>query len=180
MTTIKLNELKKELKGLNEKELTQIIVELYKVNKDAQELLSIKFIGDEAVEALFLKSKKQIKDEFFPGDEDEKLRLKEAKKSISNFKKMTNDLIRTVDLMLYYVEIGTEFTNTYGDIDESFYGSMVSMFEKVVNECLKNEELYAKFKDRMDTVVEDSDGIGWGYHDVLDELYFSMVGVMEE
>jgi len=179
VTTIKLNELKKELKGLNEKELTQLIVELYKMNTDAEQLLSIKFLGDEASEALFLKSKKQISDEFFPDRGDGKLRLKEAKKSISNFKKMTNDLNRTVDLMLYYVEIGTEFTNTYGDIDERFYTSMESMFEKVVNECIKNEDLYVLFKDRMYTVVEDTDGIGWGYHDTLSYLYFSMVDAKE-
>lgn len=152
-------------------------MELHKVNKDVQQVLSKKFIGDEAVEAFFLKSQKQIADEFFPDRGFGKLRLKEAQNSITNFKKMTNDLNRTVDLMLYYVEIGTEFTNTYGDIDERFYNSMLSMYENVVNECKKDESLYTIFKERMYNVVEDSGRIGWGYYDTLNDLYFSMIDV---
>jgi len=32
--------------------------------------------------------------------------------------------------MLHYVETGTEFTNTYGDIDEPFYNSLISMLNQ--------------------------------------------------
>jgi len=53
MTTIKINELKKELKNLDNKELTQLIVELYKLNKETKQLLSNKFLGQEAVEAQY-------------------------------------------------------------------------------------------------------------------------------
>ncbi len=53
MTTIKINELKKELKNLYNKELTQLIVELYKLNKETKQLLSNKFLGQEAVEAQY-------------------------------------------------------------------------------------------------------------------------------
>ena len=34
--------------------------------------------------------------------------------------------------MLYYVEMGVQFTNAYGDIDEAFYNSMESMYERAV------------------------------------------------
>jgi hypothetical protein len=108
-----------------------LIVELFKANKEVQPILSSKFIGDEAVEFLYLQARKKIENEFFPDRGNGKLRLAEAKKAISTFKKITNDEKRTVDLMLYYVEQGVDLTNTYGDISESFYGSLVKMFEQV-------------------------------------------------
>ena len=59
MTLLKVTELKKELKELNEKELIQIIAELYKMNKDVQHYLSNKFGGEAAVEELYEKTKKK-------------------------------------------------------------------------------------------------------------------------
>ena len=174
MTLLKVTELKKELKELNEKELIQIIAELYKMNKDVQHYLSNKFGGEAAIEDLYEKTKKKIKDEFFPDRGFGKMRLGEAKKAITNFKKLSSDTVRTIDLMLYYVELGTEFTNTNGDIDERFYDSMNSTYDKVIEECNKNEEYYKIFKDRLYGVIKDSSGLGWGYHDALCDSYYAL------
>src|SRR5690625_7650460 len=88
------------------------------------------------------------------------MRLAKAKKAISDFKKLTDDSGKVLDLMLFYVENGTEFTLTYGDIDERFYGSMESMYEKVVVACEKDEKLFNKFKDQLYTIVLETSGIG--------------------
>ena len=50
-----------------------------------------------------------------------KLRLKDARKVISDFKKLEPDPESLADVMLYYVECGVRFTNDFGDIDEPFY-----------------------------------------------------------
>jgi hypothetical protein len=42
MTLLKLNELKKELKEFDQKEMIQLISELYKLNNDVQQYLSNK------------------------------------------------------------------------------------------------------------------------------------------
>lgn len=63
--------------------------------------------------------------------------------------------------MLFYVEMRTEFTSTYGDIDEKFYTSMLTMFDKVVDECEKSEELYSLLKDRLYSCIIMTEGIGW-------------------
>ncbi|MBM7691304.1 hypothetical protein JOC77_000709 [Peribacillus deserti] len=174
MTLLKLNELKKELKALDHKELIQLITEIYKVNKDVQHFLSNKFLGEEAINDLYKKTKKKVKDEFFPERGFGKLRLGEAKNAISNFKKLSSDELKTLDLMILYVELGTEFTNAYGDINMKFYDSMVSMFDKVVIECHKNEKVLNSFKSRLYTIVQESEGIGWGYHEVLCDIYYSL------
>lgn len=174
MTKIKLNELKKELKELNQKELIQLITELYKLNKDVQQYLSNKFKGEEAIVELFEQTKKKVKDEFFPDRGFGKMRLGEAKNAISTFKKLSGDAIKTLDLMLYYVELGTDFTNTYGDIDDRYYDSMLSMYDKVAVECDKDEEIFNIFKDRLYSIVRESRDIGWGYHDTLCDIYYSI------
>ncbi|MFD1850912.1 DUF6155 family protein [Oceanobacillus bengalensis] len=180
VTKLKIPELKKWLKENDQKELISIITELYKLNDEVQQYLSVKYIGESTVNDLFDKAKKEIKDEFFPEKGFGKMRLLEAKKSINLFKKLTNDSARTVELMLFYVEIGTLFTSTYGDIDSKFYNSMLSMYNKVVVECEKDEKLFTKLDDRLYTIVVKSDGIGWGYHDGLEELYFSISWLEDE
>lgn len=180
MTKIKLADLKRELKVLDNKELINLITELYKQNKDVEQFLSNKFIGEEAIIDLYEKTKKKVEDEFFPKRGLPKLRLSNAKNEISNFKKISADEHKTVDLMLFFVENGTEFTNTYGDIDSKFYNSMITMYDKVVVECNKNEEFFNSFKDRLYSVVKESNGIGWGYHDCLFHIYYSLNYALED
>lgn len=54
--------------------------------------------------------------------------------------------------MLYYVEKGVEFTNNYGDIDQSFYSSIESMYERVIILCDEEEEYYNFFANRLKQV----------------------------
>ena len=175
-----MNELKRELKTIEHKELIQIITELYKVNKDAKLYLTNKFKGEEAIFDLYKITKQKVKDEFFPDRGLGKLRLSEAKNAISNFKKLTSDKQKTTDLMLYYVELGTEFMNVYGDIDAKFYYSMASMYSKVVTECNKNEKLYETFKERLYLIVLATEGIGWGFHEDIYEIYYSLAWLGED
>ncbi|MFY4776700.1 DUF6155 family protein [Metabacillus sp. RGM 3146] len=171
---IKMTELKKSLREYDQKELIQLISELYKLNEDVKAYLYSKFKGEEAIQDLYEKTKRQVKNEFFPDKGFGKLRLSDAKKAISNFKKITKDQAKTVDLMLYYVELGTEFTCTFGDIDPAFYNSMLSMYSKVALECDQSEERYAQFKERLYRVTVMSNGVGWGYNDGLWEIYLSI------
>ena len=180
VTKLKVTELKKHLKEYDQKELINLVSDLYKLNENIQQYLTVKFNGEETVKELYLKAKKEIRDEFFPNKGSGKMRLAEAKSTITNFKKLTNDHVKMVDLMVFYVEVGTEFTNAYGDIDERFYSSMYSMYGKVIMECEKDEALFKEFHDRLYGIIVDSDGIGWGYPDGLENLYYSISWLEEE
>lgn len=172
---LKVTQLKKQLKEYEQKELIQLITNLHKLSNDVQTYLSIRFLGEEAVVELFNQTKKKIENEFFPDKGFGKLRLNLAKTAISDFKKFTEDELKTADLMLYYVEQGVDFTKAYGDINESFYLSMETMYGKVTILCDKEEEFYRTFADRLEQVVIDTDGIGWGFHDQLSYLYGEML-----
>lgn len=177
---IKITDLKKQLKGYDQKELIELIVAMYKSNKEVQNYLSSKFLGDQVIEVLFHQTQKKIKNEFFPERGTEKLRLTEAKKEITAFKKATNDEKLTVDLMLFYVEMCVKFTNSYGDINEGFYTSLVRMFDKVAMECDRDEELYKAFSNRLRNIISNVDLIGWGVEEAIIESYYSIEWVHGE
>lgn len=95
-------------------------------------------------------------------------------------KKITNDEDGTLALRIIYVEYGTEFTNTYGDIHEQFYNSMLSMFQTVVIECSSNEFLLNKYNDRLLEIVNQSKDTGWDYHEGFCDIYYSHIEVDDE
>ncbi|EKN70918.1 hypothetical protein BABA_03614 [Neobacillus bataviensis LMG 21833] len=66
MVKIKITDLKKKLNDYSQKELIGLIVDLVKVNKDVQDFLSSKFVGEEVIDELFKKARKKIENEFFP------------------------------------------------------------------------------------------------------------------
>ncbi len=99
------------------------------------------------------------------------MRLAEAKKAISEFGKLSDDETRMIDLMIFYVEQGVDFTNTYGDISENFYSSMESMYENALKKIGDNPRLYQMFNPRLVSLINRTGGIGWGFQDTLREYY---------
>jgi len=75
------------------------------------------------------------------------MRLGTARKSVQEFAKVQANVTHLIDLELFYVEEGVRFTNAFGDIDEPFYASMESMFERVLKR-IKAHGMEKMFVDR--------------------------------
>ena len=116
------------------------------------------------------KYKKIIENEFFPPRGLGRAKLSVAKKAITEYRKIVKNPVDVADIMLFYVEQGVKFTNAYGDIDEPFYNSMEGMYEKAVQWMVKYE-IQDVFSERCAKIVEDTSGIGWGFHDALRDIY---------
>ncbi len=127
-------------------------------------------LAPEGEAAVIDKYKAVIKNEFLPARGFGKARLSVARKAVSEYRKLSRSKASLVDLMLYYVETGVKFTNKYGDIDEAFYEGMGNMYKWAVKLIVENEleELYER---RCRRIVEDTSGIGWGFHDWLSDIY---------
>ena len=92
----------------------------------------------------------------------------EARKAIRDYRKATGNLTGTIDLMLTYVENGTEFTHEFGDINESFYNSLESVLNEMAELLLgEGSEFYPQFRERTQRLTIHADHIGWGYGDSL-------------
>ncbi|NOQ50485.1 MAG: hypothetical protein GQ557_02310 [Mycoplasmataceae bacterium] len=167
---MKISDLKRNLKNESKEELIKGIAELFKKNSFVKDYYILKY--DTASNSSILdKHKDIVEKEFFPKRGYGKARLSIAKKSISEFKKLSQDEAQVADLMIFYVEMGVNFTNCYGDIDEPFYISMEGMYEQAVK-FVVNAGLQDIFNQRCLKIVNDTTGIGWGFHDQLHEIYY--------
>jgi hypothetical protein len=165
--------LNKHLKQLDNDQLIELVKACYGASKDMEKFLAVRILGDEAIEALFLDYRKKVEHEFFPERGHGKLRLQEAEQAISEFERLTGSDKYTLELKLIYVENGVDFTLCYGDIDERFYYSMESLFADIVDTVNEDEtaELFDEFEERIEAMVSKTDGVGWGFHDVLADLH---------
>lgn len=171
---MKINDLKKNLKELTKEELIKSIVDLYKKNGFVKDYYSSKYTGSSNLSVL-IKYKNVIENEFFPARGDGRGRLAVAKKAITEFKKLSDDKNSIAELMVFYVETGVKYTVCYGDIDEPFYLSMESMYERAMK-YIVSSDLTSEFKDRCLKIVTDTTGMGWGFHDQLCEIYYRYIG----
>jgi hypothetical protein len=114
--------------------------------------------------------KSVVRNEFFPARGFGEARLSIARKAVNDYKKVSDSHEGLIDLMLFYVEMGVRYTNAYGDINESFYSSMESMYERATKHIAEHN-LRDQFQQRCRRIVSDTSGIGWGFHDTLCDIY---------
>ncbi|GDX39824.1 hypothetical protein LBMAG21_01160 [Armatimonadota bacterium] len=173
-------EIKKEVSSLNQAELIELVKNLFDQSHENKLFLASRFSSQPPGEDAIAPYRKRIVDQFFPARGYGKAALGEARKAIREYKKATSDLLGTAELMMVYVEQGTEYTNSYGDITEAFYISMESVLEELTKllSSPQGRGLYLAFKGRLRKLEHDAGDIGWGYGDevsrMVEELEESM------
>lgn len=160
---------KKYLLQFSKEQLINQILELNKKYKDVKAYYEFSINPD--ITAKKGNVKEAVLECFFP-KRGYKLRLKDARKAISDFKKLEPDIESLADVMIYYVECGVRFTNDYGDIDEPFYNSIAGMFDDAAK-FINDNELNTIFAARAHKIMEDTSDIGWGFHDELSDIYYN-------
>lgn len=173
---LSVKEVKQILKQQSREELMELFIDSYKTIPQLKEYITVKYADQDTIQQVFEVYKNKIYDVFFPKSMRAQFKIGDARKAVNEFKKLCSNEKLKIDLMLYYVEMGVEFTNTYGDIDESFYDSVEGMYESVIKAINKhkNAEIFSFFKDRLIAVVDDTSGIGWGFHDELSGMYYEI------
>lgn len=161
----------RQLKEWSRPALLALVKDLYDASPENRHFLHARFQAEEAGGAALETYRRKIVEQFFPARGDGKLKLGEARKAIRDYRKATGNTIGTIDLLLTYVENGTEFTKDFGDINEAYYNSLESAAEEMKT-LLFNEgpECYQTFRERIVRLEKFADHIGWGYGDYLREL----------
>ena len=166
------SQLKPHLQRLEKQDLLLILRDLYALNADNQVFLSTRLLADTPDE-IAEPYRRIIRQVFNPDRGMPSFRLSAARKALNDFKKASADPLLILDLMLFYVEQGVICTNTYGDIDEPFYNSLLSVYDsaaQLVGE-IEDPRLIDPFQSRFQKLVSDTRGLGWGFHDGLVEVY---------
>jgi hypothetical protein len=170
-TSVTWSQIKASLTSLDRPELICLLKDLFDHSIESRAFLSARFLAEGVPDAILDKYRKRIVEQFLPKRGEGKLDLRSARRTIRDYRKATSDLAGTVDLMLTYVESGTDFTNQFGDISESFYNSLESVLDEMVG-LLRTTEgaaLYPRFQDRVSRLARIASGIGWGYGDHVTE-----------
>ena len=175
---ITLTELKKYLRKRSDVELVAEIADLYKKFDAVREYYRASYFNDD--EAVLQKYKDVITEEFFPKSlhADSKARLSVARKAVRDYKKVSCSDSGYAEIMLHYVEVGIEYTNTYGGIDSPFYSSMAAMYFDAAD-FIKSHNMENLFQERLYKMVIDTQNCGWGFHDSLVETYCDVIGTEE-
>ena len=166
-------QLKKSLASLPQKELVQLVVDLYGSYPDVKENLDSLFAMDKeaARKDALEKYKAIIRNEYFPAKGREMCRVSVCKKAIADYKKLKPSPVDVADLMVFFVEQGCLFTNQYGDMWESFYTAFENNYRAALDYVFQNE-LEDKFKARLEECVRLTEDCGWGFNDVLGDYFF--------
>ena len=153
--------------------LIALVKDLYEASPDNRDFLHARFQATENGDAALEPYRRKIVEQFFPARGFGKLKLAEARKAIRDYRKATGNLAGTIDLMLTYVENGTEFTQQFGGINEAFYNSMESVLNEMAQLLMREgREWYPRFRERVQRLTTLANNIGWGYGDaVRDQVY---------
>jgi hypothetical protein len=163
-------DLKSVLMKKEKSELLTLISDVYSLSTENRSFLHSRYsIGEQTLEPY----RKVISESLYPDVyKDRPIRLSVGRKAISDYFKATKDHLGQLELMVHYLETGNKFTVDFGDIDEKFYSSLESMFERITS-SLRNQskDVQAKYHPRLEKVVVSSQNIGWGYHDYISDIF---------
>lgn len=173
--------LMKKLNTMDKEELVKIISDLFKTNKTAEARLNLLFLGEEYGNALLEKYKKQLYKIFNPYNIVRTgFSLEKAQQILSDFADICDDGRWYGDLALYFAECATDFTMSYGDINEEFYDALGDAYRDAVTIARRDEEMYKLWKDRLGYIYHEFSGFGWGMDDFITEEYYSLPWVLED
>ncbi len=156
--------IKGALSGFSRVQLLGLVQDLYRADTKNQDFLHARFLVSGGGTDL-LPFKKRIKAAIKPSRWDAPIKYRDARRAISDYNKARGQLGETLELMFYYIECGNDVTLEFGDIDETFYNSMGSMFGSIVKKLSVQADpvLTATWLDRLDEEYQRVANIGWGY-----------------
>jgi hypothetical protein len=164
------SDVKKALADYGRTELIGLIADLYAAHSTNKNFLHARFSKGSAALKPYLKI---IEDALYPDIyENKPVQIAKGKKAISDYRKAVGDPKGILELMLCFVENGTQFTLNCGDMDEDFYDSLLRMYDNAIDMLLTMDDAeIAEYRPRFEYLVTSTAKIGWGYHDALEEIF---------
>ncbi len=146
--------------------LLKLVSDLYALRKENQDFLHARFLPDASNLVPYMET---IACYISPAEPwKNPVKLSQARKAISDYRKAVGDPEGLSELMLVYAECGVNYTLEFGDIDEAYYSSVVGVFSDGLNmleQCEQDvvHELLPRFKGVVDSTYD----IGWGFYESL-------------
>ena len=159
-------DMKARLKTHDRDSLLTLVHDLYELNSDNRRFIHARLAGSPEQLATY---KRLVADAIFPDIFSRKrVRVGEAQRLIREFEKASADAAGTVDLMLTFLEKGTEQIVFTGYDDEAYFGALERMIDTVVKRIRDLPiELHRESIRRFSGIVKRGASIAWGYGEHL-------------
>lgn len=153
--------------------------DLFELSADNRAFLAARLLSDDTADggqsvSVSIPYRQRILDAFYGkgGWPRSNLRLAGARKAIRNYRKATSDEVGKLNLMIAYLETGTEFIQDLGAEDESLIDSLWSVLNEIEAVFSKNSgpEFYRGFQQRLLDLDEKAREIGWGFGDHVGDI----------
>jgi hypothetical protein len=157
------------LAGCDRQGLMSVIKDLYDANGSNRRFLHARFVPDAATLEEY---RRLVADAVFPDPIGNRpIRLRDATAAIAEYRRSTGDVAGTVDLMLEFVEAGTEQAADLGYGDEAYFTALERKVTDIVGllGALADGDRAAAI-ERLVEVQACAESIGCGYGDFLSEV----------
>jgi hypothetical protein len=160
------NDIKTKLADFSRANLLALVKDLYGASKENQAFLHARFdLGADV-----LKPYKIRIDRWLSPDplKNQNVSVAKAKSAISDYRNAIGRPEGLAELMVFYCERASEFSNALGFADEAYFKALLKMFEAAleISIALPNE-LRNAFLDRLDDVRRVSHNLGYGVGDEM-------------
>jgi hypothetical protein len=149
--------------------LVGIIRDLYEASATNRRFLHARFVSAASARDEY---RRIVRDAVFPDPFSQRpIRLRDATAAINDYKRSTGDLAGAVDLMLEFVEAGTEQAADLAYGNEAYFAAL----ERKVNEVVRSlgalpDADRADAEARLIELGRYCEEIGWGYGDFLGDV----------
>ena len=162
-------EVKTRLETFDRKGLVSLVRDLYEASPANRRFLDSRLVpARHAIEEY----RRLVADAIYPDPfSRRRISVRDAGAVITEYRRSTGDLAGTVDLMLTFVEAGTEQSVDLGYGDDDYFDALENKVKAIVKAL---DELPATVRatavDRLIHVRDRAKNIGWGYGDALNDV----------
>lgn len=169
---VSVSKLQKFLNNKSSEELKNLIMDIASFD-EVQSYFYMR-VHPENIRRALDKYKKIIKEEFYPENKYKKLLNYDViKKCVKDFQASCPVKSEVARLMLYVVEIGSEFSSDYSGIDEEFYEVIEGICENAFI-YIRDNNLIEVFKAECEELIENGSE-EWGFKDQLEDMYEDII-----
>jgi hypothetical protein len=173
-STMKWSELKKLFQEADQKELIDLLHDLYKKSIDNRRYIIARYAKEKDKSNILDAYRKKVINVYFPQrGAASRPRYSVAKKAVNDYFKASGDIKGTIDLALTVVENIMKYIHEFSGIDETSIAGGDEMMEKF-SALLTTEEgkiFYPCFRERLRKLYKESKNSIYGFYGFGDNLY---------
>ena len=169
----KWSDIKARLEAFDRKGLVSLLGDLYDASVANRRFLHSRLTpGSRAIEEY----RRLVADAIYPDPfSKRRVSVRDAAAAIVEYRRSTGDASGTVDLMLTFVEAGTEQAADLGYGDEGYFDALQIRLDAVAKEFgTLPADVRAKVRARLGRIQVRAQNVGWGFSDAVDEMLHAL------